>query len=136
MQGTLTYLAPEIVLLKETGTRSYDKRVDIWALGLSFFEIHTGQQPRWTYTKLDGAYISKMVRIQAFQIYQTRISQRLQTTQDSSARNFLDLIIKMTRYDADKRMPASIALETALNLREGCQGRIVLKSARKRPREE
>ena len=52
MQGTLTYLAPEILSLKENGTGGCDKSVDIWTLGLSAFEIHIGQQLPCTYTKL------------------------------------------------------------------------------------
>jgi len=40
MAGTIPYLAPEVIALKEGASRKpYDKMVDIWGLGLSCFEL-------------------------------------------------------------------------------------------------
>ncbi|KAI9676520.1 MAG: hypothetical protein M1817_000678 [Caeruleum heppii] len=48
--GTIAYLAPEVMELKTgQGSQSYDKTIDIWALGLSALELfmrqHTSHKP-------------------------------------------------------------------------------------------
>lgn len=136
LQGTLAYLAPEIILLKEQHIGSYDKSVDVWALGLSTFVLHTGQPKSWTPTKPRGGQVSKAVTLEAYEAYQKMIGQSLKLTQDDGARSFLGLIMQMTEYVAQERVSAAMALENATILRQGRRGKIVLKSAPKRPREE
>ena len=46
--GTLTYMAPE-VLLKE----NYDMKADIWSLGVTIFELLTGKLPFNAFSKKD-----------------------------------------------------------------------------------
>ena len=46
--GTLNYMAPEILL-----KRDYNHKVDIWALGISIFELLTGKAPFYSTSKRD-----------------------------------------------------------------------------------
>lgn len=136
MQGTLAYLAPEIVDLKSQIPGSYNKSVDIWALGLSAFAIHTGRPLRWTYTDSHGAHPSYMVEQEAYRAYKTKISQSLKLTQDTDAAGLLRLIAEMTEYKPNKRITASSALAKVAKLAEGLKGKIVLKAGHKRRRGE
>jgi len=136
MQGTLAYLAPEIALLKEQIIGSYDKAVDVWALGLSTFACYTGKPIRWTYIDPRGVQVSKVVTLQGYRAYQERIGQSLKVTQDYNAAGLLKLIMQMTEFNASKRISASTALDSATKLREDRKGKIVLRSTQKRRREE
>ena len=77
-----------------------------------------------------------MVTAHGYDAYEKRITQRLQATEDPSAISFLVWIIEVTKYRANTRVPASVALGTATKLREGGQGRTVLNLTQKRPHEE
>ena len=60
MQGTVPYLAPEIIALKDWKPRhgpipcSYEKSDDIWALGLSMFALWTNHHWSWRYFSLNN----------------------------------------------------------------------------------
>lgn len=48
-KGTLPYLAPEIIDLKERHThKPFEKSVDVWALGLCLFDLCQGEFISWT----------------------------------------------------------------------------------------
>ena len=49
-QGTIAYLAPEVIELKmgTTGTHEYGRSVDVWALGMSFFYVFGSRHVEWT----------------------------------------------------------------------------------------
>ncbi len=78
-----------------------------------------------------GAFVSKTVTTSAYQVYEKHINQLIQALQDPSAKSFLGLIMEMTQYNANKRVSASVALSNVAKLREGRQGRIMLKSNKK-----
>lgn len=46
--GTLSYMAPEVLL-----KNNYDKKADIWSLGISIFELLTGKLPFNAISKKD-----------------------------------------------------------------------------------
>jgi serine/threonine protein kinase len=53
-KGTIWYLAPEMLNLKyRRSTAPYDQAVDVWAMGLSLFELVTGTKWRGQKTLLD-----------------------------------------------------------------------------------
>ena len=51
MKGTVSYLAPEVIALKQ-GHRgnSFDNKVDVWALGVSIYQLDTGRSMPWQAT--------------------------------------------------------------------------------------
>jgi serine/threonine protein kinase len=49
------YLAPEVIALKkDSKSPSYDRRVDVWALGISVFELLWGRLIPWQQVDEDG----------------------------------------------------------------------------------
>ena len=136
MRGTLAYLAPEIIQVKENKLGSYDKKVDVWALGLSAFAIHIGHPIRWAYVDAGGVQVSKVVNPPSYEAYQRRIHQSQGLTQDVSAAEFFRLIIRMTQYSADDRDTVSKVLDFVSTPKEGLKGNIRLKVTPKRLREE
>lgn len=136
MQGTLAYLAPEIVQLKEDKPGSYDNKVDAWALGLSAYAMHIGHQIRWVYVNADGVQFSKMVNWSSYEAYQRKIHQSRDLTKDDNDADFFRLIIRMTRWDAVVRLTVSSAVGFAQALRKGQKGKIQLKTTLKRSYEE
>lgn len=136
-QGTMPYLAPEIISLKEQrSTVAYDKSVDIWALGLSLFSMHTARPFLWKYF----SFLNRqplVVSAELHAAFHRKVSRDIQSAQDPRTSGFLDLIEDMTAYEAIKRTPASEALQAARRLKgENCQGSIVLRRAPKRSLDE
>jgi serine/threonine protein kinase len=127
-QGTIPYLAPEIISLKEgKPTISYDKSVDIWALGLSLFSLHTAQPFLWNYFSALNRP-SHMVTAELHAEFHQKVTRSMQP-QNTRTSVFLGLIKDMTAYAAGDRFLASQALQAARSLTgENCQGSIVLLS--------
>lgn len=136
-QGTIPYLAPEIISLKQQqSTAAYDKSVDVWALGLSLFAMHTGRQFRWTHFcshKLQSSTVTEESHAE----FHAKITRNMGSAQDTRTARFLALVMDMTAYNAGKRPLTSKALQLTIRLkRENCQGSILLKRAHKRSLEE
>ena len=130
--GTLPYLAPEVVSLKETGIGSYGRAVDVWALGLSVWVMDTTQHIRWT-TFEDGVVSkSDMVNLGAYRTFNVKIGQRIQDAPDSVTAEVLQLAVKMIQYKAHDRITTSEASSVARMLRKNCKGQLVPKSGVKR----
>ncbi len=136
MKGTLAYLAPEVIDLKDNKPSNYDKSVDIWALGLSMFAICTGHLLRWTYVDPDGTKVSQVVNPKSHKRHLMKINQAIESAQDADTKAFLRLIIQMTAYKPKFRPTASSASDTSATLRKDRKGRIVLKATQKRRLEE
>ena len=48
MVGTIAYLAPEVMALKRgVSSQPYDKSVDIWGFGLSFYQVFCHRKGSW-----------------------------------------------------------------------------------------
>ena len=103
-QGTLSYLAPEVVALKtwkrdkEPLPPPYGRKVDVWALGISAYVIATGD-------RLEN-------RCMTDEVYQS-IQQRLQgwIKGDGVEASFLKNVLRMLRWSAHERPSAAEALE-------------------------
>lgn len=61
MGGTLRWMAPELVMDPET-TNQRSKRTDIYALGMTFFEIVTGTIPYFPECRIDYQIFTKLSR--------------------------------------------------------------------------
>ena len=116
MQGTLPYLAPEIIELKDRATQlagtcsgsgalpgpvPYRNGVDVWAMGLSVFSLYTGHYFNW------GLYNSKgtsrridksinNVRRESYQHFKDNLRERRAAAGEDQAENLLDLVDRMT----------------------------------------
>lgn len=125
MVGTLAYLAPEIVLLRERTTGSYDKAVDIWALGLSMIAIHTGQPVQWFRIGPGGHQKSDTVTEEGYEAYKREMDRRFDSSPHPAGASFLRLIAGMTQYAANGRPSAPRARDTAVQLKGNCRGKLV-----------
>ena len=106
-KGTLGYLAPEIVTLKAhdqhlKGSRAslspppYGRKIDIWALGISAYEIHSG-------AKLPNSCIIER-RFSAItnDLYR-------EAHEDTLEAPYVRLILSMLEWNAEQRMSAAEA---------------------------
>ncbi|KAM0123459.1 hypothetical protein ACHAO1_011288 [Botrytis cinerea] len=102
--GTIPYLAPEIIALKNgTARRFYNKSADIWSLGVTAFQLIYGELRIWT-------QINKKVYEQ--------LHSRLTSTlgDDKKIGNFKQLAAKMMKWESGDRITASQALKDQLFL--------------------
>ena len=124
-RGTLPYLAPEIIALKDweekkLGERpsGYGKGVDVWALGLSMYAVNTGSRVYWPSFPSSKEKDVNMVNYERYKV----LSQRLDTRISLAAkRGALDLGILETikaslRYRPGDRPSATVNLEAILIL--------------------
>ena len=116
MQGTISYLAPEIMALKrwdESTNRGlkpepYGRTVDVWALGLSACSVYMGRSFSWN-------YFAPAVRKRAFveeTTYQNLCDyiMKQQTSEAPQAARLLALIRVMVTWDPQQRSSAAEAL--------------------------
>lgn len=144
IKGTLTYLAPEIINLKNwnrTGSQPppYQKSVDIWALGLSMFALYFGQPFRWEYFLPSPKTTSKALTVtpKLYSEYHSRVKRIEKSSQDTKTAQYVRWIAQMTEYSANKRPSAVAILSQALEISEvQGKGTISLKSSVKRSLEE
>lgn len=134
MKGTVPYLAPEIIALKRYQPGKYSRSVDVWALGLSMFDLYTGFPIRWTVNMGQGVTQLKAVTKESFTVYQEKLGKALGVAQDRRARGLLELIEEMTRFNVSQRTSALVASGTCSGLRTHDPGRLVLKTSVKRSR--
>ncbi|KAI4284778.1 MAG: hypothetical protein L6R38_001178 [Xanthoria sp. 2 TBL-2021] len=138
MKGTLPYLAPEIMALKQwdgAGRQPppYGKSIDTWALGLIMYALYTGQLFDWTSF---SATRNKMTP-KAFANFRERLGKYTEYTKSPEARAALAEITTMTAWKGRDRRAAVIALDTLLQLRRNqTRGSIMPKTSNKRPRED
>lgn len=73
MQGTLVYLGPEIISLKDQQQQlvGYGKSVDIWVIALS---MHTGEPFRWAYFGPPGRQSFNVVTAELHTEFHRRIN--------------------------------------------------------------
>ncbi|TGO59300.1 hypothetical protein BELL_1252g00020 [Botrytis elliptica] len=104
--GTIPYLAPEIIALKNnTARRFYNISADIWSLGVTVFQLIHGELRIWE-------QINKKTYEQAHS--------RLANTSgdDEKMKDFKRLVGRMMKWESRERITASRALEDQLFLRE------------------
>ena len=126
-QGTVAYLAPEVIDLKmetEKELYRYGRSVDVWALGMSFFYVLRGKHVMWSnyddvWTKgaqLPGTKITDFVlegRLAKFHKSLGRLKEN-----GGHRRVYVSLLERMTAYEAAARYSASQALRIAEGLAE------------------
>ena len=124
-EGTISYLAPEVIDLKMSTMKNLEKygnSVDVWALGMSFFAVLLGRHVMWNRfddwrtrgTSLPNTNITDFV-------LEGRLSRFHQTTgllkaKNDERRRYINLLESMTACKARDRPSASQALDTAENL--------------------
>ena len=117
MQGTIAYLAPEIVALKEQSTfyhaaTPYEKNVDIWALGLSMFALM--KCCRWSWRHFRAGYYdrSKDMYTEGKHNVFRRELQRLEEKASEPIETLLvEMVSIMTEVQPTARLSASELLQ-------------------------
>lgn len=139
MQGTVTFLAPEVIKLKEwnrVGDQPppYGKSADVWALGLNMFALYAGQNFSWAGFTPRGMYQRQTaVNERLHGEFHRKLRSCMVSAKDPVIEEFLDLIGDMTRYTMVERILTSEALAQAQKLRERQpMGKIIFKSGEKR----
>lgn len=141
-KGTMSYLAPEIIELKDWEEKGphpppYTNSVDIWALGLSMFALHSGQHWRWGYFLTGGETSSEKVTRPLYEEFQKRMRRHIESCSDSNDVQLLEQIEAMTRYDSFERTSASkLFIRLSVITRVPGKGTIGLKGPPKRSFEE
>ena len=126
-QGTISYLAPEVIDLK-MGTTSklvkYGRSVDVWALGLSFFYVLMRKHVMWN--NFDDVW-SRRIRLPGTNTTDFVLESRLSRFHESlgklkargdDIRKYVSLLEGMTAYKLEDRLSASQALNYAEDMAE------------------
>ncbi|KAI9758644.1 MAG: hypothetical protein M4579_002955 [Chaenotheca gracillima] len=101
MVGTIAYLAPEVLCLKEKiSTSPYGKTVDIWALGLCGAELFSRQKAWWNY-KFEKATFCLLMEAQR---------RKMPVAEGTSLGQIHKLLDCMLQYQAADRTSAEAAL--------------------------
>lgn len=125
MQGTIPYLSPEIIKLKEwnplhgRAPPSYEKSVDIWALGLSITALITRRHWSWRYYSIDTGNRSDRYSATKYGRFRHQIRQLREDAQKPGRDNgptdaiLGELILAMTEFAPEARFEASVILRRA-----------------------
>ena len=136
MQGTLPYLAPEIVELKiverrlvaattvsgaRPGPVPYRQGVDVWAMGLSVYALYIGHNFNWGPYKRQSAgrrtdQLINRVNRESYQRFKSHLQTKRFSAGDDPASVLLDLVERMTAWDPKSRILANEALGVAQDL--------------------
>lgn len=108
MQGTLGFLAPEIVALKRWAVSPnrtvppspYGRKVDVWALGISAYVTYTG-----------AVMANQCMTHELYQMIQQDLEREIQTDEETMRVSLAKTIIQMLCWDVRKRLSAAKALE-------------------------
>ena len=118
-QGTIPYLAPEIISLKMVSTAKrerYGRSVDVWASGMSAFCAWRGQDVKWNNfddrlagsRNLPGTRITNFVLEARLMKFHDLLEERVKGFKDYS--EYFNLLKRMTMYNPLDRPSASAAL--------------------------
>jgi PAS domain S-box-containing protein len=121
LEGTLAYLSPE-----QTGrmNRSVDYRSDFYSLGVSFFELLTGELPFQSHDPMTlvHCHIAKQpdqFKIQNDALYETRKGRGLANTPLTKFKippTLADIVIKLMAKNAEDRYQSALGLQHDLQL--------------------
>lgn len=137
MKGTLPYLAPEIMALKNWDGSCkqpppYEKSIDTWALGLIMYALYTGQPFDWAFFGATTSGPVATVTPKAFTNFQDRLGKYRQNTKSSEAQLVLSTIARMTAWERTDRSSASEALQALKTRTSQGRGTIVVRKSHKR----
>lgn len=124
-QGTIRYLAPEIIALKECNSMydlaslpPYEKTVDIWALGLSIYAMLTGRH--WSWRLFSHGDQDRLDRCspERYGRFRQRLQQMIQNQRtagfgDVEGAELTTLVFSMTHKSPEDRLSASELLDLA-----------------------
>ncbi|KAL9117112.1 MAG: hypothetical protein Q9187_006355 [Circinaria calcarea] len=125
MQGTIPYLAPEIIELKDwkplhgLAPSPYEKSVDIWALGLSMFALMTSHYWSWRYFSIGAGNKSDRYSVTSYGLFRHRIEKLREDAQKPGHDNkptdaiLCELIFGMTEVVPEARLGASAIFRLA-----------------------
>ncbi|KAI9674949.1 MAG: hypothetical protein M1817_001355 [Caeruleum heppii] len=143
MKGTMCFLAPEIIDLKDQGSTSprpppYDKSVDIWALGLCMFGLYFDSHFQWSHLArtcgLDPKDVLNVTRV-VHAKFRDIIASRIKLQEDPTRISFLSLIVSMTEWNSIDQITApKLHHEAQLANGEGGPGTIATTKGQKRDR--
>ncbi len=137
-QGTIPFLAPEIMHLKtHVSSIPYDQSVDTWAVALSMWALFSGQPFRWTVFAPPHEVWQGIVTEGAHREFHRRLIAKQANLSEFRAVQLLERILEMTKYNSGMRETSSKALTIVQDLKDlNYKGRIALKSGRKRRLDE
>lgn len=105
-KGTIAYLAPEVLDLKYRHSQiAYDCAVDVWAMGLSLYQLTCRR--RWT-----GQEVVKDAQGRVHDYRLTHLYAIIQELQRSKQTLISDVIPKMLQVNPRERITANSALMT------------------------
>ncbi|MCJ1402227.1 hypothetical protein MMC11_005447 [Xylographa trunciseda] len=121
-QGTVPYLAPEIIALKEWDSSkpmppAYENSVDIWALGLSMFTLLTKKHWSWRPFSTEDEVNAGRYSDKRYRQYRKRVDQLMTDATPSGPGNdfvrakVLESIGIMTENQPKQRLSASVLLK-------------------------
>ncbi|KAL8975223.1 MAG: hypothetical protein Q9197_000526 [Variospora fuerteventurae] len=131
-QGTIPWLAPEIMAWKLLKPRqkqpaSYEKSVDVWALGLSMYALHVGRSMNWRrFATTDVQHVTGP----AYRKFQDTITQNIKGADGDAIPSLLLAISRMTMDRPEHRASASEAHAMILEIKGSDEGNIVQKRKR------
>ncbi|KAL8820948.1 MAG: hypothetical protein Q9223_000936 [Gallowayella weberi] len=136
-RGTIPYVAPEIITLKNLGSLNetavpYEKSIDMWALGLVMYATFIGEHLNWVSF---GAH-EKSVTYESYAKFKERLSRHIEHTKDKDIRLGLSEIEGMTKWQSASRISPTDSLTLLSGARSTpARGTLALKASLKRPRE-
>ena len=103
LEGTLAYLAPE-----QTGrmNRGIDYRADFYALGVTFFELLTGQLPFLTDDPMELLHCHIAKQPDQFKIQNSKFK-----NEEAVSKVFCDIVIKLMAKNAEDRYQSALGLK-------------------------
>ncbi|KAL8885137.1 MAG: hypothetical protein Q9192_006698 [Flavoplaca navasiana] len=138
MKGTVPYLAPEIMALKDWGGAGkqpppYEKSIDVWAFGLIMYALYAGKHFDWA---VFGAARNRL-SAEAYANFQKKLGKHIEYTKSTELQLALSTIIQMTRWQRKDRVSALLALQALPQQRHGqTRGTIAPRKGRKRSRDD
>lgn len=106
LKGTLPYLAPEIMALKnKTSKTPFNRSIDVWALGLCLFELFNGTRVKWQSINSEEYRWLRNELISAGERNESAV------TNDETTRRLIDVMTRSINWTPEKRCKARRALE-------------------------
>ena len=143
-KGTLPYLAPEIIDLKNKRTdKPFERSVDVWALGLCMFDLCQSEFLLWTHLhpretrQQRSLQQDNTVSIDRYLRFQRKMDEMKTSAETSSHAQLFAWIEAMTQFEvADRQTASQLFHEVSVVSKVLDRGRIIPQRAAKRPREE
>ena len=143
-KGTLPYLAPEIVALKERRTNNpFGRSVDVWALGLCMFDLCQSEFLLWTRLHPQETRQQRLlqqgntVSPDRYLKFQRKIDEMKDSAETSLHTQLFTWIETMTRFRAANRQTASqLYSKVSESSKPLDRGSITVQRVAKRAREE